>query len=130
MNKLSKEELVERLKLVLKEHGFKKTKWTWRKSTDGLALVLNVQGSQWSNDDYYINLGVYIQELGPKESPSENICHIQARIEEDQEFDSLVADVLSWFERHGDLANLRDLKSQNSLPAMTMMAAHEYLSEN
>jgi hypothetical protein len=129
MNKLSKEELIERLKPVLKEQGFKKTKTTWRKSVDGLVLVLNVQGSQWSKEDYYINLGVYIQELGPRENPTENICHIQTRVEENQEFESLVDEVLGWFERYGDLAKLRTLKSQNSLPAMTMVVAHEYLDK-
>jgi hypothetical protein len=59
MNTLSKEQLMESLKPLLKEQGFKKKSTTWRKTTGALILVLNIQGSQWSNEDYYINAAVY-----------------------------------------------------------------------
>lgn len=129
MSTLSKEELIERLKPTLKEQGFKRTRATWRKSTDDLVFILNVQGSQWSTVDYYINVGIHIKALGPEKNPTENICHIRDRIEYSQTSESLIKEVLDWFERYGDLARLQVLKQQNNLPLMTMVVAHEYLAE-
>jgi hypothetical protein len=129
MSTLSKEQLIERLKPVLKLQGFRKTKATWRKSTDDLVFVLNIQGSQWSKEDYYINVGIYIKALGSDENPTANVCHIQSRISTNQTFESIFQDVIDWFEIHGDIAKLKELKQQNNLPLMTMVMAIEYLDE-
>ncbi|MCA0753727.1 DUF4304 domain-containing protein [Paenibacillus sp. N4] len=123
MSALTKEELIERLKQVFEEKGFKKSKTTWRKLTDDLILVLNVQGSQWNEDNFYINVGVYIKALELEQNPTGNVCHLRDRIEQNQTFESLVKEVLDWFEKHGEIKKLRLLNQQNSLPLMTMVVA-------
>jgi hypothetical protein len=128
MNTLSKEQLIECFKYVLKQQGFKKTKTTWRKTTDDLVFVLNVQGSQRSSEDYYINVAIYIKALGTEENPAEYRCHIRDRIDHDKPFETIHKEVLDWFERHGDIERLRALKQQNNLP-LTTVDAQEYLDE-
>jgi len=81
MDTLSKEQLTDCFKPVFKQHGFKKNKTTWRKTTDDLIYVLNIQGSQWSNEDYYINVAIYIKALGTEINPPEYRCHISSRID-------------------------------------------------
>jgi hypothetical protein len=84
MNTLSQEQLTDCLKPVLKQQGFKKNKTTWRKTTDDLVYVLNIQGSQWSKEDYYINVAIYIKALGTEINPTEYRCHIRSRIDNEK----------------------------------------------
>lgn len=130
MNKLSKEQLIECFKPVFKQCGFKKMRTSWRKSTDELTFVLNIQGSQWDKEDYYINVGVYINALGTEQNPPEYSCHIRSRIDERDKSCSLICDeILEWFERHGNIQKLKLLRSQNSLPLPTTVDAIKYLDE-
>ncbi len=129
MSIIKKEELIDQLEQVLKQHGFKKSKTTWRKSTDDITIVLNVQGSQWNKNDYFINIAVYIKALGTEQNPTENVCHVRGRVEQNQAFESLVKEVLDWFEKHGDITKLRLLHQHNKLPLMTMAKAKEYLDD-
>lgn len=55
--------VIEYFKVNFKKLGFLKTKQTWRKSCEGVTLVCNIQNSQWSKEDYYINCGVLIDKL-------------------------------------------------------------------
>lgn len=127
MSTLSKEQLIECLKPVLKEQGFRKTRTTWRKSTDDLVFVLNDQGSQWSTEDYYINVAIYIKALGTEQNPTEYRCHIRDRIDHnDKSFASICKEVLDWFEKYGDIQRLSTLRQQNNLP-LTTVNAQEYL---
>ena len=63
------------LKPVLKVHGFRKKGGTWWRHTDDFIQVVNIHGSQWSKR-FYLNLGVYIREIGDKEFPAEYDCHV------------------------------------------------------
>jgi|APSaa5957512622_1039677.scaffolds.fasta_scaffold25808_3 hypothetical protein len=72
-------QLVNALKPLLKQHGFRKQGATWHRQVPGYIQVVNVQGSQWSKT-FYINLGVYITQLGDKETPPEYDCHIRNRV--------------------------------------------------
>ena len=64
---------------ALKVLGFKKRGGTWHRNQGDWIQVINIQGSQWSRT-FYINLGVYLPELGMKESPAEYDCHIRERL--------------------------------------------------
>ena len=52
----------------LKERGFKKSKLTWIKSNEELTVIFNIQKSQYSNDNWYYNLGIGINVLHEKKS--------------------------------------------------------------
>jgi hypothetical protein len=67
--------------LVLKPKGYRKSARTWHKACPESVLVLNLQKSQWGDDTLYINLGVYVRDLGPELTPPEFSCHIRARLE-------------------------------------------------
>ena len=75
-----KRHLAELLKPLLKSKGFKKRGATWWRHLDGFIQVINIQGSQWSKK-FYINLGVYICEVGDKEFPTDPDCHVRRRLE-------------------------------------------------
>jgi hypothetical protein len=74
-------------------------------------------------------VGIYLKALGTGENPTANVCHVQSRISRSQTFESLFQDVMDWFDRHGDIAKLKELKQQNNLPLMTMVKAIEYLDK-
>ena len=65
----------------MKRLGFLKKVRTWRRTTSEAVQVLNLQKSSWGPAPLYVNLGVYLRRLGSDPSPSENVCHIRARLE-------------------------------------------------
>jgi len=60
-----KKHLESILKPVLKAEGFRKKGGTWWRSLGEFIQVINIQGSQFSKR-FYINLGVYIKDIGEK----------------------------------------------------------------
>ena len=74
-----KKNLESILKPTLKSHGFRKKGGTWCRYFDNFIQVINIQGSQWSKR-FYLNLGVYIRELGNKQWPAEYDCHVRVRL--------------------------------------------------
>lgn len=65
----------------LKILGFRKKGRTWWRSTVETIGVINIQKSPYGTR-IYINLGVYVKQLGQEERPSENHCHVRARLEQ------------------------------------------------
>jgi len=65
---------------IFKEHGYTKRRATWYHDTGGFICVFNIQGSQWGKQ-FYLNLGIYIKELGHKNFPNEYDCHIRTRVD-------------------------------------------------
>lgn len=63
-----------------KRAGFKGGPRTWRKGVPLGIAVLNLQKSQWG-DQYYVNFGLYIRDLGPLTEPRAEQCHYFARAE-------------------------------------------------
>ena len=53
-----KSEMLSSLKIVLKEKGFKKIRNYWYKFQNGMTFYLNIQGSNYCSNDYYVNLGI------------------------------------------------------------------------
>jgi hypothetical protein len=66
---------------MAKPRGYRKSARTWHKACPESILVLNLQKSQWGDPQLYINLGVYMRDLGPEVTPPEYRCHIRARLE-------------------------------------------------
>jgi hypothetical protein len=62
----------------LQKAGFKARGSTWYKQNKETILVVNLQKSQWG-PQFYINLAVWVRQLGDEPSPRESICHIRAR---------------------------------------------------
>jgi Domain of unknown function (DUF4304) len=63
---------------VLREAGFRVQSNTWHKSCQDTLLVVNLQKSQWG-PQYYINLAVWVRQLGEALKPKEYQCHIRER---------------------------------------------------
>jgi hypothetical protein len=102
---------------LMKAHGFKKSSATWRRSDSESIAVFNVQKSSWGGGVYYVNIGVYFPDLGPLQAPTENVCHVQLRL--DVETPSLVvAKAIDWFQeraRLSDAARLAETDSKRGL---------------
>jgi hypothetical protein len=64
---------------VLAPAGFRRRKDTWYKTNEDTITLLNLQKSQYGGQ-YYMNLAVYIRELGRATSPLEHQSHIRARL--------------------------------------------------
>ena len=78
---MKSDEFIKFVTPLLKEHGFRKTRATWRKDLGESIAVFNIQKSQWDSDDFYINSGLYYHAIGDEKSPTEYRCHIRNRIE-------------------------------------------------
>lgn len=129
IGELTQKQLTDCLKSELKKQGFNNSKTTWRKTTDDLIYVLNIQGSQWSERDYYINVGVYIKDLGEEVNPPEFRCHIRSRIEKEINVcSSICEEVWDWFAKYGDIERLRILWKRSELPIMVTVEAQNYLN--
>ncbi len=62
----------------LREVGFKVRANTWHKQCQDTILVVNLQKSQWG-PQFYINLAVWVRQLGEALAPKEYQCHIRQR---------------------------------------------------
>ncbi|TAG82945.1 MAG: DUF4304 domain-containing protein, partial [Burkholderiales bacterium] len=61
---------------TLKTQGFRKKARTWWRDREETIQVLNIQKNPWGSGGLYINLGVYIRELGQDSSPAAHKCHV------------------------------------------------------
>ncbi len=64
----------------LKALGFRKKARNWWRLNADTIRVINLQKSSYG-ERIYINLGVYLRELGQEERPPEYRCHIRTRLE-------------------------------------------------
>jgi len=62
----------------LRKAGFVGSSTTWHKQCQDTVLVVNLQKSQYSQL-FYINLGVWVRQLGDVGLPKESQCHIRVR---------------------------------------------------
>jgi hypothetical protein len=69
-----------RISSVLKPLGYAKRAGTWHRDHGKVISVVNLQKSQWG-DDFYLNLGVYLKQLGNEDRPAESHCHVRCRAE-------------------------------------------------
>ncbi len=126
---MDKEELGTTLAPHLKRLGFKKKGRTWHRTSEDVVEVFNIQGSSWSKDDYYLNLGIYLKALGKETLPPEYNCHIRERIPSDLRFDvpEIIGYLTEWLEQRNTFQKLKQLKSRDLLGNAVARAADELL---
>jgi hypothetical protein len=76
---MNTKELQRLFDAVLGPAGFQRRKETWYRMNEDTITLVNLQKSQWGGQ-YYVNLGVYLRDLGQSKSPPEYQCHIRARL--------------------------------------------------
>lgn len=111
---------------TLKQHGFRKNQRSWFRDTGEMIQVVNLQASQWSTDDYYFNLALYLKPLGDLETPSESKCHIRRRVAEGDPM-SMLNFALGWLAERDTLSKLREKHSASDMQANVTGAAKTYL---
>ena len=125
---IRKSEVISEITPLLKKMGYKKRNITWVLPQKDLDVVFNIQGSQFDTEMYYINLGIYIHELGEKKNPSISSCQIIERVNQDFNNVKLIIDVINkWNEWYGDLSLLRSKALENKLPKCTHKNVYGYL---
>lgn len=133
--KMDKETLISEITPQLKAMGYKKRNSTWIKQSDPeaeLFVVLNIQGSQYDKNDYYVNLGVYIKALGQKSTPTcITDCQMQERITVDINSSELFRKIIEkWEDIYGLYARVYDKALENDLPKLTDKRLYSYLLVN
>lgn len=111
---------------TLKEHGFKKRRRTWSRDLQDLIQVFNVQASQWSQDDFYLKVGIYIKALGDLATPAENKCHVRRRVP-DGDISSMLEYSLEWLDKRQTESDLRDRTIDGDPRDMVFGLARDYL---
>ena len=76
---MNTKELDKFLSETLAAVGFRQRKHAWYKANEDTITLVDLQKSEWGGQ-YYINLGVYLRDLGKASSPSEHQCHIRVRL--------------------------------------------------
>jgi hypothetical protein len=64
---------------ILAPAGFRRRGNTWYTTNEDTITMVNLQKSQWGGQ-YYLNLAVYLRDLGEATSPSEHQSHIRVRL--------------------------------------------------
>ena len=74
--------MINDLRPLLKDRGYKKIRQNWYRDDDDLIIVFNIQNSYYDKDDYYINLGIIIKQIAADgEGICLSNCHLQQRID-------------------------------------------------
>ncbi len=60
---VSEEELIEFIKPILKEQGFRKKAKRWTKTTEHFSYIFFIQGSSYDKDDYYVRPGIIVNDI-------------------------------------------------------------------
>ena len=126
--RLSKEELLNQLKPKMKNLGFRKKNNTWVTKNDKISIILNIQGSQFSTSEYYVNLGINLNELNSEEFPPIHKCHLVERVSVDIDTIERLIDILNlWIKWYGDIKSLKEKAINNKMPAQTQKCVYLYL---
>jgi len=60
---VSEEELIEFIKPILKDKGFRKKAKRWTKTTEHFSYIFFIQGSSYDKDDYYVRPGIIVNDI-------------------------------------------------------------------
>jgi hypothetical protein len=63
---------------ALERQGFKKKSGSWYLPCDETVLVANLQKFEYG-DRYFVNLAIWLEQLGSADYPKEHHCHIRIR---------------------------------------------------
>src|SRR4051794_13776958 len=76
----SKQQLEAAFAPLFKEAGYRKHALTWHRKNAETISVFNVQKSQWG-DQFYLNCGIYLCDLGDESQPPSYRCHLNIRVD-------------------------------------------------
>ena len=94
---MSKQEMVEYLRVYLKQRGYKKQRQTWyRINQDCVYVIVNVQNSQWDRETYYINLGAGIDRQSTMKSFSFEKNKFSYRVYDGIGIEKLKEEITRW----------------------------------
>lgn len=66
------------LAAVATDAGFRSASGAWYRDVAVGVQVLELQKSEWG-EQYYVNFGIYVRELGSARSPKLHHCHFYTR---------------------------------------------------
>jgi|GEM_PF-6538243 len=125
---LPKDILIEQIRPSLKTLGFKKKGTTWILAGADTSVVFNIQGSQYDNGVYYINLGTSINILNTKKTVTISSCQIWQRLDKDIVNSEYVINAVKlWIEWYGDVAAIKRKVSEGKMPRTTKTELYGYL---
>lgn len=120
---IGKTELILEIAPILKSKGYKRKNTTWIKQTkdNNIYLVFNLQGSQYDKEIYYVNLGVYIRELGTKSSPTcISDCQMQERVDHEINTSGFIINITDkWEEWYGSYDLIYEKVRKHRMPMLT-----------
>ena len=94
---MSKQEMIEYLRVYLKQRGYKKQKQTWHRiNQDRVYVIVNVQNSQWDRETYYINLGAGIDRQSTMKSFSFEKNKFSYRVYDGIGIEKLKEEIMRW----------------------------------
>ena len=132
---IKKQTLINDLRPLLKDRGYKKIRQNWYRDDDDLIIVFNIQNSYYDKDDYYINLGIIIKQIAADgEGICLSNCHLQQRIDaKNDKGEFLTAEkymrVLDlWEQWYGSLKNLRIRALEGKFPMICSAQAKTFLT--
>lgn len=133
MNK--KQMLIDNVRILLKDKGYKKIRLNWYRDDGELIIVFNIQNSYYDKDACYVNLGVIIKQIAAEgESICLSNCHLQQRIDVNNgKGEFLTAEkcmrILDlWEQWYGSLKNLRIRALEGKLPMICSAEARTFLT--
>lgn len=77
---IDKKSLKKAIAEPLERAHFLKRGQSWYLEGRDATVVLNLQKSDWA-DDYFINVGIWLNSLGESRYPDANDCHLSFRLE-------------------------------------------------
>lgn len=102
---MDKHTFISEISKPLKELGYRKRTNYWYKTANELIFCINVQGSQWDKDNYYVEIGV-------------------AKYEEEKKCPT----ILYWFCRHRCIGKNRDVNIEPEDLMRDLIILHNSIS--
>jgi hypothetical protein len=100
----------EELNQLAQQQGFKrKGQRKWLRRTADFVQLVNVQRSQWSSEDQYLNFALWALAFGEPPSIAESEFHFRTRAE-----DMGATDLASFFSCANELSTLVGLHAANA----------------
>jgi hypothetical protein len=92
-----------------KSAGYEKKSGSWYRRSASVISILNLQKSQYSSR-YFINIALWLLELGEEKYPKEQYCHLRSRIDAIfTDFESEINDLLDFRVKMQDEQRLEQL---------------------
>lgn len=89
-----KTEIITSLKPILREKNFKKIRNYWYKEQNGMTSYLNIQGSVYDTNDFYVNLGIVFSLIDKKVPPTYDWDIFRRAFVDNKELNLEIEDIL------------------------------------